>query len=241
MTGIYFNSAQPRPPGPLERGTAPIVFHRRLPGYAPTPLIEAPAIAAALGVGHLWVKDESRRCGLPSFKILGASYAVYRALVERVGTAEPAWEDWDTFRRWVAPLRPLTLAAATDGNHGRAVAHMARILDFEAHISVPAGTAQARIDAIQSEGARVTVVDGTYDDAVLRSAAEAGPRCLVISDTSWPGYEAIPRQVIAGYSTIFAEVDATLAASGTAGPDLVAVQMGVGALAAAVVGHYAMR
>jgi diaminopropionate ammonia-lyase len=238
MTDIYFNPTQSSPPEPPDR--PPIMLHRRLPGYAPTPLFEVPAIAAALGVGRLWVKDESHRCGLPSFKILGASYAVYCALVERIGAVEPAWEDWNTFRGWVAPLRPLTLAAATDGNHGRAVAHMARILDFEAHIFVPCGMAQARIDAIESEGARVTLVDGTYDDAVQRSAAQAGPRCLVISDTSWPGYEAIPRQVIAGYSTIFVEIDAALAASGAAGPDLVAVQMGVGALAAAVVGHYGM-
>src|SRR4051812_14915080 len=116
-TDIFFNPAAVRSLQHAEGGNAPITFHRRLPGYAPTPLVEAPGIAAMLGVGQLWVKDESHRCGLPSFKILGASYAVYRTLVERMETAEPSWDDWDAFRRWVAPLRPLSLVAATDGNH----------------------------------------------------------------------------------------------------------------------------
>ena len=101
----------------------------------------------------------------------------------------------------------MTLAAATDGNHGRAVAHMAALLGFDAKIYVPAGTAQARIDGIASEGAQVEIVDGTYDDAVARSAEDANERCLVISDTSWPGYEQVPRWVMEGYSTIFWEID----------------------------------
>ena len=132
----------------------------------------------------------------------------------------------------------MTLAAATDGNHGRAVAHMAALLGFEARIYVPAGTAQARIDGIASEGARVVVVNGTYDDAVARAAEDGSERCLVISDTSWPGYEEVPRWVMEGYSTILWEVDDELMRRGDEGPDLVAVQVGVGALAAAVVQHY---
>jgi diaminopropionate ammonia-lyase len=138
----------------------------------------------------------------------------------------------------VSPLRPLTLATATDGNHGRAVARMARLLGLQARVFVPADMARARRDAIQSEGAQLVVVDGTYDDAVARSAAEASDRCLVISDTSWPGYADVPRWVIEGYSTIFHEIDDQLAAQGIRGPDLVAVQIGVGALAAAAVTHF---
>ena len=219
-------------------GREPLAFHRRLPGYAPTPLVEAPGIAAALGVGRLWVKAESRRLGLPAFKILGASWATYRALAQRMGGALEPWETLPELVERLAPLRPMTLTTATDGNHGRAVAHMAALLGLQARIFVPAGTAAARIEGIESEGATAIVVDGTYDDAVERSAAEAGDRCIVISDTSWPGYEDVPRWVIEGYATIFAEIDDALAARGERGPDLVAVQIGVGALAAAAVGHY---
>ena len=171
---------------------------------------------------------------MPAFKILGASWAVYRLLVSRLGH-EPEWRDLDELRAAFAPLGPLALVAATDGNHGRAVAHMARLLGYEAHVLVPAGTAEARIDAIAGEGALVTIVDGTYDDAVVASAELAADLVLVVSDTSWDGYTEVPRTVIEGYRTIFAELDTQLAVP----PQVVAVPMGVGALTAAAVEHYA--
>jgi diaminopropionate ammonia-lyase len=132
----------------------------------------------------------------------------------------------------------MTLAAATDGNHGRAVARMAKLLGLGARIFVPADMAAARIEAIESEGAEVVVVPGTYDEAVARSAEEAGEHCLVISDTSWPGYEDVPRWVIDGYSTILWEVSDELGRRGEDGPTLVVVQIGVGAFAAAVTRHF---
>ena len=153
-------------------------FHRRFPGYAPTRVVDAPALAAELGLASLSVKDESRRLGLPSFKILGASWAVYRLLVDRLGH-EPEWRDIDDLRAALVPLGPVTLVAATDGNHGRAVAHMARLLGYASRILVPAGTTSARIDAIAGERASVTVIDGTYDDAVRASAALAADDVLV--------------------------------------------------------------
>jgi diaminopropionate ammonia-lyase len=218
-------------------GRDPMGFHRHLPDYAATPLVDAPGLAGSLGVGKVWVKDESWRLGLPAFKILGASWAVYRALEERSGGIGE-WGDVEELRERLAPLLPLTLAAATDGNHGRAVARMARLLGLGARIFVPDDMAQARIEAIRSEGAEVVVVRGTYDEAVARSAEEADGRCLVISDTSWPGYEDVPRWVIDGYSTILWEVEDELGRLGEGGPTLVVVQIGVGAFAAAVTRHF---
>jgi diaminopropionate ammonia-lyase len=214
----------------------PRAFHRLLPGYAPTPLHDAPALATHLGLARLSIKDESSRLGLPAFKILGASWATYRLLTQRLGH-EPAWRDLDDLRAAFAPLGALTLVAATDGNHGRAVARMAALLGYGAHIFVPAGTVDARINAIAREGATVTVVDGRYDDAVTASAALASDDVLVVSDTSWPGYTQVPRRVIDGYTTIFAEVDEQLAAAAAPPPDLVFVPMGVGALLASAVEH----
>jgi diaminopropionate ammonia-lyase len=217
---------------------APLEFHQRFHGYAPTPLVSAPELAQMLDVGEVMLKVEASRLGLPAFKILGASWAVYRAIQKRLGDTLEPWQSISELAEHLAPLRPMTLAAATDGNHGRAVAHMAALLGFEAKIYVPRGTVQARIDGIASEGATVEVIDGTYDDAVARSAQDANERCLVISDTSWPGYEEVPQWVMEGYSTIMWEIDDELARRGAAGPDLIAVQFGVGALAAAVVTHY---
>ena len=199
-------------------GDEPVAFHRSLPGYAPTPLVDAPALALAWGVGRVWLKFERERFGLPAFKFLGASWAA-RALL-----GEPPYDP------------ALELVAATDGNHGRAVARVARLAGIGATILVPAGTARARIDAIASEGARVEVVDGSYDDAVRRSAALADDTRLLLSDTSWPGYEEIPRRVIEGYATIFAEVDEQ---SGGAPVDVAVIPIGVGAVAAAAARHYA--
>jgi diaminopropionate ammonia-lyase len=200
-------------------------------GYTPTPLRHAPAAAARLGVGDVLVKDESNRLDLPSFKMLGASYAVYRALLEQLGRDPDTVPTIDALRAELDRGPRPVLSAATDGNHGRAVARMARLLGLEALIYVPANTVRARIDGIASEGASVTVVDGGYDDTVRRSAADADEGCLVISDTSWEGYERVPRWVIDGYSTVFAELDEQLERR----PDVVVVPIGVGALAAAVV------
>jgi diaminopropionate ammonia-lyase len=235
---FFLNQPSGHEPEAARPTRAPIDFHRRIPGYERTPLRDAPELARLLGIGQLLVKIESHRLGLPAFKILGASWAVYRALQTRLHQSLEPWHSIDQLVARLAPLKPLTLATATDGNHGRAVAHVAALFGFAARIYVPAGTAQARIDGIASEGARVEVVDGTYDDAVARAAQEASERCLVISDTSWPGYEEIPRWVMEGYSTIMTEIDDALAQRGEKSPHLVAVQFGVGALAAAVVRHY---
>lgn len=236
QSSIFYNAAAMESSIGNPPGRDPLEFHRRLPRYEPTPLIGAPALAENLGIGWVWVKDESNRIGLPAFKILGASWAIYRELEKRADL--DGWNTIDELAALLDGLRPMTLSAATDGNHGRAVARMAALFGFDARIYVPAGTAQARIDAISGEGASVTVVEGTYDEAVARSSEDAGERCLVISDTSWSGYEDVPRRVIDGYSTILWEVDDQLAAQGEPGPDIVVVQIGVGALASAVVSHY---
>jgi diaminopropionate ammonia-lyase len=242
-------------PADARPGAAVHAFHQRLPGYAPTPLRDMPALADVCGVGRVLVKDESSRLGLPAFKILGASWATYRVLCDRLGE-EPSWSTLDDLAAVVADrLGPLRLVAATDGNHGRAVARMAKLLGLSATILVPEGTADARIDGITSEGAEVIVAPGTYDDAITLSAEMAGERDLVISDTSWPGYEDPPRWVIEGYATIFAEIDAALEGGGVDSPsgasdqvvvtddgievaepvtiDAAVVPLGVGALGAA--------
>ncbi|MGY5127247.1 diaminopropionate ammonia-lyase [Streptomyces nigrescens] len=204
-------------------------FHASLPGYAPTPLTELPTLADELGVGRVFVKDESCRLGLPAFKALGASWAVHRTLAERAGSQEAGG--------------PVTLVTATDGNHGRAVARMARLLGQRAHVFVPEGVHPAATAAIAAEEARVTEVAGNYDEAVRQAAdaVAATPAAVLIQDTAWPGYERIPGWIVEGYATLFAEIDTQLAAVEAGLPDLVAVPVGVGSLAQAAVTHYRSR
>ena len=233
MTRWWLNPAEGRSVG--RAGGEALAFHRRMPGYAPTRLADIPAVADDLGVGRLRVKVEAERFGLPSFKILGASWGTYKALEACVGGFRP-WTSLEDLKEQLAAHGPLAVTTATDGNHGRAVARMARLLGLDAMVFVPEGTAPVRIEAIIGEGASCEVVEGgTYDDAVARSAEEAGERRLVISDTSWPGYEEVPGWIIDGYSTIFQEVDEQL---GGERPDVVVVQAGVGALTAAAARHF---
>ncbi|MEU6123386.1 diaminopropionate ammonia-lyase [Streptomyces sp. NPDC047123] len=207
-------------------------FHAALPGYAPTALHELPALARELAVARVFVKDESARLGLPAFKALGASWAIDRILAPRTndGTARSVDD------------RPVRLVTATDGNHGRAVARLARQLGRRAHVFVPDGVHPAAVAAIRGEGAEVTAVPGSYDAAVSGArAAAAAPGAVLVQDMAWDGYEEIPSLIVEGYATLFAEVDAQLEAVGAPSAGLVAVPVGVGSLAQAAVTHYRSR
>lgn len=215
-------------------------LHRSMTGYAPTALRELPALAAELGVGRVFVKDESDRLGLPAFKILGASWAVCRAVAQRIGlpTENITVESLRNGLR-AAGSPQLTIVTATDGNHGRAVARMAALLGLRARVYIPGGVGDTAVRAIEAEGAPVVFGGPSYDDAVATAArSAAGPDELLVQDTSWPGYEEVPRWIVEGYMTLFAEADEQLAAAGAHGPDLVACPVGVGALAHAMVDHY---
>jgi diaminopropionate ammonia-lyase len=217
----------------------PLLVHRRLPGYAPTPLRSLAGLAERLRVGRVHLKDESDRLGLPAYKVLGAAWAIYLALTRRAGRSPEPWNDVAELRARLGPFPGLRLVTATDGNHGRGVARVARWLGLPADIYLPAGTAAARLDGIRSEGARAIEVEGTYDAAVARAAAAAAREdALLIQDHGWAGYEEVPEWVSAGYETIFGEIDAELGARVEPPPDLVLVQIGVGTLASAVVRHY---
>lgn len=217
---------------------APLGVHRRLPGYRPTPLRPLLTLADRLSVAAIDLKDESARLGLPAYKVLGAAWATYRALRQRFGRELEPWCSVEDLNRRVSELPPVTLVTATDGNHGRGVARVARWLGLAARIYLPRGTAFARLEGIRSEGARVIEVDGTYDDTVAAAAAVTDDAILLIQDHGWPGYEEIPGWVAEGYETIFLEVEADLARRHAAPYNLVLLQIGVGTLASAAIRHY---
>jgi diaminopropionate ammonia-lyase len=169
-----------------------------------------------MSVGDIILKDESSRLGLNAFKILGVSYAVGRLLNQsRIA-------------------KHSVLVCATTGNHGRAVARTARLRGLKAKVYVPADTAAARINAIEAEGASVITVNGNYDAAVRLAAEDARLHgWTIISDTAWPGYEEIPRLIMAGYTKLMDEAERQWGPEPP--PDVVLVQAGVGGLACAVV------
>jgi diaminopropionate ammonia-lyase len=226
---------QDRPPWRRVKAPPPEArsFHTAVGGDTPTPLLAQPQLAAEFGVGEVALKLETDRLGLPSFKILGASWGTVEALRD---VLPAGWSPRDGLAALAGRLPPVTLVAATDGNHGRALARVGKLLGLATHILVPESLSDTRVSKIAEDGARLTRVSGTYDDAVARSATIGErPDHVVVSDTSWPGYERIPAAVIDGYGTILAEVEEQYAADRRRPADLVIVQLGVGSFGAAVI------
>lgn len=186
-------------------------FHQSMAEYTVTPLRSLKELAAHLGVKGLYVKDESYRFGLNAFKALGGSYAMHGY----EGCAN----------------KPV-FATATDGNHGRGVAWAAARIGCEAHVYMPKGTAQERLDNIRKLGAHAEITDMCYDDTVrytARLARENG--WVLMQDTAWPGYEEVPAKIMQGYTTLGVEIVEQL---GSVRPTHVFLQAGVGSMAAAV-------
>jgi diaminopropionate ammonia-lyase len=213
-------------------------FHRSFPGYAPTPLARLDGMAARLGLGGLYVKDESYRFGLNAFKVLGGSFAMARyiagALGRDVSETDYAYLTGEELKK---DFGQAVFFTATDGNHGRGVAWAAGKLGQKAVVHMPKGTAKSRFDNIAKEGAQVTIEEVNYDDCVRMAAAEAArtEHGVVIQDTAWEGYEEIPSWIMQGYGTMAAEAAEQMAGR----PTHVFVQAGVGSLAGAAAGFFA--
>ena len=216
-------------------------FHKSLPGYKATPLVELDDLAKYYGVQKLWLKDESKRFGLNAFKVLGGSYAIGKYLSQKLGRdmSELPFNVLisDEVKK---QLGDVTFVTATDGNHGRGVAWIANKLRQKSVVYMPKGSAKMRFDAIAREGADVSITDLNYDDAVRlanKGAEEHG--WIMVQDTAWDGYEEIPLWIMQGYSTIINEIVEQLEAAKEEKPTHVFLQAGVGSFAGAVQGYLA--
>ncbi|MEQ6289007.1 diaminopropionate ammonia-lyase [Vogesella sp. GCM10023246] len=198
-----------------------------------TPLWSLPELASRLGVAQLAVKDESQRSALGSFKALGAPAALIRLLARQNPALDPARLLRGDYR---GQLGALTVISATDGNHGRALAAAAQTVGCACVIVLHAQVSQEREDAIAAYGARIVRISGNYDESVAEAARLAAAHgWQVVSDTSYAGYEEIPRDVMQGYGGIAAEIIEQLA---QAAPfSHVLLQGGVGGLAAGLASY----
>lgn len=216
-------------------------FHKSLPGYKATPLVELDDLAKYYGVQKLWLKDESKRFGLNAFKVLGGSYAIGKYLSQKLGRDMSELQFNVLISDEVKKqLGDVTFVTATDGNHGRGVAWVANKLRQKSVVYMPKGSAKMRFDAIAREGADVSITDLNYDDAVRlanKGAEEHG--WIMVQDTAWDGYEEIPLWIMQGYSTIINEIVEQLEAAKEEKPTHVFLQAGVGSFAGAVQGYLA--
>lgn len=213
-------------------------FHSRLPGYQPTPLKSLFGIASELGDRAVLVKDESDRFGLPAFKILGASWGGFRAVCSTL-ELDPLTTDFGTAAA-AARDRGLVFFTASGGNHGRAIATIAKWMGVTAQIFVSRTVYPTTVAIIESEGARVIVTEGTYDFAITQAheaAKAAGSKGLFVQDASFEGYHDIPSWIVEGYSTLMDEAEEQFAAQDLGDEYIVMTPVGVGSLAHAVVQH----
>ncbi len=216
-------------------------FHKSFPQYDVTPLAGLKAEARKLGLGGLYVKDESYRFGLNAFKVLGGSFAMAKYIAgELKKDISEMTYDYLTGEELKKDFGQATFFTATDGNHGRGVAWAANKLGQKAVVHMPKGSTKMRFDNIAAEGAQVTIEEVNYDDCVRIAAKEAGEteHGVIVQDTAWDGYEDIPSWIMQGYGTMAEEAALQLKELSVKRPTHVFVQAGVGSLASSMVGYF---
>ena len=218
-------------------------FHESIPQYERTPLVKLENLAKMLGVKGVYLKDESYRFGLNAFKVLGGSFAMAKYMADKLGKdiSELPYEKLisDEVRN---ELGDITFFTATDGNHGRGVAWTANKLKQKSVVYMPKGSSLIRLNNIKAEGAKASITELNYDDAVrlaTEDAAKVGG--LVVQDTAWEGYKDIPAWIMQGYGTMAKEAVEQLSEYGVERPTHVFIQAGVGSLAGAVQGYMAAK
>ena len=213
-------------------------FHGSFPQYSVTPLARLDGMAKYLGLGGLYVKDESYRFGLNAFKVLGGSFAMARYIASEMGrdVSEMTY-DYLTSEAFRKEFGQATFFTATDGNHGRGVAWTANQLGQKSVVYMPKGSAPERLENIRKENSDASITDLRYDDTVRLAKQRAEqPNCVLVQDTSWDGYTEVPSWILQGYTTMGYEIVHQLEKEGAEKPTHVFLQAGVGSMAGAMAG-----
>lgn len=213
-------------------------YHESFPAYHPTDLKKLDHLAEYLGVGAVYVKDESSRFGLNAFKGLGGSYCIGKYIGEKcqIPDTELTYENLKS-EEVKKETEGLTFVTATDGNHGRGIAWTAHELGIKAVVYMPNGSAKERLENIQKLGAEASITDLNYDDTVRFAAqCEKEKGWVLVQDTAWEGYEKIPTWIMQGYTTMALEAAEQL---GGEKPTHIFLQAGVGAMSGALTAFFA--
>ena len=222
----------------LEKSEAAVSEISQWPNYQATPLHSLNKLAEQLNLDQIWYKDESQRFGLKSFKALGGAYAVAiqlrRRIFEETGQAAPI-EDL-LGNKFDSIIKDIVISCATDGNHGRSVSWGCQMFGCPCIIYIHRDVSMARQQAMEELGAKVIRIDGNYDASVKQADQDASSNGrIIVSDTSYPGYMEIPRDVALGYTVMLSEAVSQMQQSV---PTHVFIQAGVGGLAAAVCAYF---
>ena len=205
-------------------------FHKTLPGYLPTPLLNLRHFAKKIGIGDCYIKDESQRLGLNAFKVLGASYAMAEEIKKYVPEGQSNLS-FESIKSHKTSIKDLTFVTATDGNHGRAVAWCAEQYGCRAVVFMPKGSSEIRLKSILEHKAKAEITELNYDETVKYAESEAiKNNWVLLQDSSWPGYTEVPRNIMVGYKTMVQEFFEQT----SDWPTHVIAQAGVGSFAASI-------
>ena len=205
-------------------------FHKTLPGYLPTPLLNLRHFAQEIGIGDCYIKDESQRLGLNAFKVLGASYAMAEEIKKYVPEGQSNLS-FESIKSHKTSIKDLTFVTATDGNHGRAVAWCAEQYGCRAVVFMPKGSSEIRLKSILEHKAKAEITELNYDETVKYAESEAiKNNWVLLQDSSWPDYTEVPRNIMVGYKTM---VQAFFEQTSD-WPTHVIAQAGVGSFAASI-------
>lgn len=215
-------------------------YHASFPAYKPTPLHRLKELADYVGVKDIYLKDESYRFGLNAFKVLGGSYAIVKIIAQRLDMdVEDLPFEVLVSKEIKEKLGDLTFVTATDGNHGRGVAWAANQIGQKSVVFMPENSTAERLENIRKENSQAEILPMNYDECVRHAnkmAEENG--WIMIQDTAWEGYEAIPTWIMQGYLTMAYEAYLQLTLD-QAVPTHIFLQAGVGSMASAVTGFFA--
>ena len=246
MDGCFKLVSPPRPAGArsdvtpfgVETAKRTRAFHASFPEYSVTPLADLSGLAKELGLGGVYVKDESYRFGLNAFKVLGGSFAIGSYLAGRLGVDIGQLPyDRMTGKETREKLGDITFVTATDGNHGRGVAWTANRLGQKSVVYMPKGSALERLENIRALGSDASITELNYDDAVrLANQGAEKSGWVMVQDTAWEGYEDIPRWIMQGYTTLALEAAEQLRQLSVEKPTHIFLQAGVGAMSGGITG-----
>lgn len=207
------------------------------PAYQATPLIE---INSPMGA-KLLIKDETNRFSLGAFKALGGIYAIAIFLLEewqrqRGNSLQPDRLFEQELQTW---SEQFIFVCASAGNHGMAVAKGAQLFNARSRIYLSETVPESFAEKLRALNAEVIRSGATYEDSMSAASDychQGDEMRILLADSSWPGYTAMPILVMEGY-TVMAEEMRREFVAGNNWPSHVLLQAGVGGLAAAIAYH----
>lgn len=210
----------------------PKTLLKACPVYKPSPI---QLINHSVNI-RVFVKDETGRMNMGSFKALGGVYAVAK-LIEQLWEKSAGQKLFPDDYQTPSVLKfasNITFVCASAGNHGLAVAAGARIFGANARIHLSSEVPNSFIERLRSEKADIVSSGTTYEESVKAATADAdSTEAILLADGSWPGYIKPPSLVMEGYTVIAEELRESFEIHNN-WPTHVFLQAGVGGLAGAI-------